>query len=235
MGVLGVIPARWASSRFPGKALADINGRPMVAVVYDKASRARSLKYLIVATDDERIEQACRDHGIEVMMTSNRHSTGTDRMAEVAKKMTADAYVNIQGDEPMIRPESIDAVVNAMSGAFVTCGCARITRPRDVVSSDVVKVVMRTDGHAMAFSRSPIPYPKGQVGTYWKQLGIHAMTPDVMSAFDSVLPGPIEIAEGVEMYRVIENGGHVKMIEVEDAMSVDTEQDLEIVRERMRQ
>ena len=239
MKVAGIIPCRYKSSRFPGKPLADIAGKPMMWHVYQQARKAQALDEVYIATDDDRIEAACRALGLGVLRTRDDHATGTDRVAECASLVDADIYVNVQGDEPMIEPEGIDAVARAIvdcadpavmaSNAYVP-----ITNPSDAVDTNVVKLVLALDNTVMAYSRLPIPFPKGGEVRYLRQLGIYAFRRRGLELFASHRPGPVEDAEGVEMLRFLEAGHKVLMVEVRDrSVAVDTEADLARVRKLM--
>ncbi|GAB3448664.1 3-deoxy-manno-octulosonate cytidylyltransferase [Actinophytocola sediminis] len=235
-GVLAVIPARYSSSRFPGKPLATIDGKPMLWHVYQQCMKARTIADVVVATDDARIAAACTQWGIPSTMTRD-HPTGTDRVAECAQKpefRDYAGYINVQGDEPFVSPESIDAVGLALRHhcggtiAAVNAYCD-LHEPAEVCDHNVVKLTLRTDGCALAFSRQPIPYPHTSTRlAYCRQLGLYGFTPSGLHAFTTTLPGPVERAEGIEMLRLLERGLAVQMIKVSDTgIAVDTPQDLE--------
>lgn len=237
MKIVGIIPARYKSSRFPGKPLADIHGKPMVARVHERAKSVTEFQEVYVATDDEQIEAACSDLGIATVMTRPDHPTGTDRLAEVATRVPADLYVNIQGDEPMVRPSSIVAAIAPFLESKkldyeVTNLMTPIVRSPDIIDSTVPKVVVNDDGYAVYLSRSPIPYPKDNHGyVYRRQVCVYGFTPSALAAFATLKPGPSERAEGIELLRFIEHGIPVKFIEVDDdSVAVDTPSDLETVR-----
>lgn len=237
MRIIGIIPARYQSTRFPGKPLADIAGRPMVARVYDRAVQVAELDQVLVATDDARIEAACNELGIPTVMTSTDHRTGTDRVAEVAEREVADLYVNIQGDEPLVNPLSIAAAVTPFlqedAPAFeVTNLMTPVRRMSDMVDSTVPKVVVNNEGDAVYLSRLPIPFPKDhQDFTYYKQVCVYAFRPEALKRFAQLSSGPSEQAEGIELLRFIENGIRVRMVLVEDdVVAVDTPSDLDLVR-----
>lgn len=238
MRIVGVIPARYGSSRFPGKALADIHGRPMVARVYDQAIRVEGFDRVLVATDDVRIKSACDEFGIPTMMTRPEHRTGTDRLAEVAKRVGADLYVNIQGDEPMVEPDVIAAAIwpfleSGPAPFDVTNLMTQIRRMSDLMNSTVPKVVVNGQGDAVYLSRLPVPYPKDYLNvTYYKQVCVYAFRPDALARFAELPQGPAERAEGIELLRFIEHGIKVRMVEVaKDTVAVDTPTDLEVVRQ----
>ena len=237
MKILGVIPARYRSTRFPGKPLADIHGRPMVARVYDQAILVDAFAQVLVATDDTRIESACKELGIPTLLTRADHNTGTDRLAEVAQRVPADLYVNIQGDEPMLEPSTIIAAIEPFLGAEVpefdvTNLMTPIRRMSDLMDSTVPKVVVNDQGDAIYLSRLPIPYPKDDHDiTYYKQVCVYGFRPHALAHFAELPQGPSERAEGIELLRFIEHGIKVRMILVEqDTVAVDTPSDLEMVR-----
>lgn len=176
MNILGVIPARYKSTRFPGKALVDIHGKPMIVHTYEKANMVDEFDQVLVATDDERIEKVCKDLDIPTIMTSSEHPTGTDRVAEVAERVAADLYVNIQGDEPLIKKETITAAIRpfkiqATSDFEVTNLYTKIRKQSDLMDATVPKVATALDETAVYLSRLPVPYPKDSRGiTYYKQV-----------------------------------------------------------------
>lgn len=236
MKVVGIIPCRYKSSRFPGKPLADIGGKPMMWHVYHQAMKSQMLQAVYIATEDSRIASACQSLGLNVLMTRDDHATGTDRVAECAGLVAADIYVNVQGDEPMIDPAAITAVAQAMidcsdSAVMASNAYAPIEIPTDAVDTNVVKVLLARDNIAMAYSRMPIPFPKGRAVTFLRQLGIYAFRHSGLELFSRHVPGPVEEAEGVEMLRFLETGHKVLMVKVTDrSVAVDTESDLKRVR-----
>lgn len=230
--MIGIIPCRFKSTRFPGKPLADIGDQPMMWHVYQQASKASELDDVYIATDDFRIEDTCKHLGMNVLMTKSTHLTGTDRVAECAEQLNAEAYVNIQGDEPFIDPDSIDAIARALresdeESVMATNAYSIINDPEDIACPNVVKVITGLDGCAMAYSRSPIPYGQLQKATYRRQLGLYAFRKAALEAFTKRDQGPLEKVESVEMLRYIEYGDKVKMVEVvESGIAVDTPEDL---------
>lgn len=241
MTTVGIIPCRFGAVRFPGKPLAEISGKPMMWHVYQRALESGVLDEVHIATDDDRIFAAARDLGLNVLMTSDRHATGSDRVAECASLVAGDVYVNIQGDEPMIDPGAIAAVVTALSEdtretTVVSNAFAYFEDAGDVVDTNNVKVTLRADGTALAYSRQPIPYPKSAAVRYRRQLGLYAFTRRGLELFAGLEPGPVEQAEGIEMLRFLEYGYDVRMVEVVDrSIPVDTLADLERVRLAMAQ
>lgn len=239
MRTVAVIPARYASTRFPGKPLADINGKPMIWHVHEAARSAGAIDDVYVATDDERIVSACESLGINSLVTSANHATGTDRLAECINRIDADFIVNIQGDEPMIAPDAIESVARAMQACgdpavMASNGYAALGDPHDVLSHDVVKVSLTARSAALAFSRYAIPFARGARVVYRKQLGLYCFRREGLELFSSLKPGPVEQSESVEMLRFLEHGYQVLMVEVEDrSVAVDTPFDLQRVRTLM--
>jgi len=232
MKVIGVIPARYKSSRLPGKPLKDICGKPMVWWVWWNASYVRELNKIYVATDDERIKEACDKYNINCIMTLEDNKTGTDRIAEVAEKVDADYYINIQGDEPMVLPETIRGAI-LEEGNIVNL-MTKIVKREDVTDVTIPKVVVDVNNNAMFLSRSQVPYPKGTEVPYYKQVCVYKFSKERLKEFKSMERGPAEQAEDIEILRFIEHGIPVKMVEVEqDTISVDTPEDLERVRKEM--
>ncbi len=223
MEVIGVIPCRYKSSRFPGKAIAPICGKPMLWHVWNQAKKTKYVDKLIVATDDNRIYDVCYQYGIESIMTSEDHNTGTDRVAEVAERIEGDIFVNIQGDEPLIDPDGIDSVVSEIANndkVNVANAYSLIENMGDLVNANVVKVITSIDGCAMAYSRSSIPYPKESNPVYKRQIGLYAIKRDIILKFPSLSRGYLELSEGIEMFRFLENGYSIKMVEVSDSGSI---------------
>ena len=238
MKTIGVIPCRYQSSRFPGKPLAFIDGKPMMWHVYQRALESNILDEVYIATDDERIVKVADKYKINIVMTSKKHETGTDRVAEVASKIQADYYVNIQGDEPFIEPEAIKLVVQAIIDCDnplvqATNAYTPMQDISDVVDTNTVKVVMGVNQQALAYSRQPIPYPKANIAKYNKQLGLYAFKQSGLQIFSENAPANLESVEGVEMYRLLEHGYSVQMVKTNDAsISVDTPSDLIRVQEK---
>jgi 3-deoxy-manno-octulosonate cytidylyltransferase (CMP-KDO synthetase) len=234
-----IIPARMGATRFPGKPLVDICGKPMVQWVYERASHAESVDRVIVATCDKEIVDAVRSFGGEAVMTSDKHRSGTDRLAEVAARLDADLIVNVQGDEPLIDPKSIERAIEPfdkepgleMSSLMVPIDSEAAKDP------NLVKVVVSLDNYAMYFSRSPIPFERKPLEgrSMYGHVGLYAYTRDFLLEFAAMKPTPLEMAESLEQLRVLEHGFRIKMIEiVERPMGVDTIEDLERVRAIIR-
>ena len=234
---VAVIPARYASTRIPGKALADIGGRPMVEHVYRRAAAARHVDAVIVATDDERIADVVRRFGGDVRLTSPTHPTGTDRLAEVAAALDCDLIVNVQGDEPLIEPESIYAAIEPFSSDAtlqMSTICNRIPNAEEAGDPNVVKVVTARNGFALYFSRSPVPYRRGPLdeaaGPY-KHIGLYVYRREFLLQVARLPPTPLERSESLEQLRVLEHGFSIKVVQTRhDSIGVDTPEDLERVR-----
>jgi 3-deoxy-manno-octulosonate cytidylyltransferase (CMP-KDO synthetase) len=236
--ILGVIPARFASSRFPGKALASLAGKPMLQHVWERASRSRYLDDLLVATDDDRIAAVVRQFGGKVRMTRADHPSGTDRLAEIAGSEPAALYVNIQGDEPLIDPEAIDAAILCVHGdESVSMGTLKkqIVDPTDIVNTNVVKVVTNLLGDAIYFSRCPIPYERdGRSGMplFFKHIGLYVYRHEFLVRYPDLTVGPLEQAERLEQLRALENGYRIRVVGTEyESLGVDTPEDLERVNQ----
>lgn len=249
MKISAIIPARYASTRFEGKALADILGKPMVQRVYERAAKAGLVSEVIVATDDERIAAAVRAFGGRVEMTSTGHETGTDRLAEVAARLDSDIIVNVQGDEPLIEPAMIDEAIKPLiEDESVRMGTlkSRIKNLHDFLSPNVVKVVTDGEGFALYFSRSPLPnfrdkwddlkdekFVAGKLLCY-KHVGLYVYRREFLLQFARMSPTYLELAEKLEQLRVLEYGFRIKVVETGyESIGVDTPADLEKVVERL--
>lgn len=239
MKIVGVIPARYKSSRFPGKPLVDICGKPMIWWVYQQCKKVEDFDSVYVATDDERIYNTCRELEIEVIMTSSTHPTGTDRIGEVARKVDADIIVNIQGDEPLLEPATIKAAIEPFYDnpeLMVSNLMTKIKNPVDAVNFTVPKVITNKEGIGVYLTRSTAPYPKGSLNyDYYKQVCVYGFKPEALKFYcDYGIrygKAKIEAIEDIEILRFIENGYKVQYIEVEsDTVAVDTPNDLEKVR-----
>ncbi|SCD43352.1 3-deoxy-manno-octulosonate cytidylyltransferase (CMP-KDO synthetase) [Streptomyces sp. BpilaLS-43] len=227
---IAVIPCRWGASRFPGKPLALLGDKPLLWYVHQRCLEAKRLSGAVVATDDERIEAACRELGIDCVRT-REHLTGTDRVAEVAERLSAEGYINVQGDEPFISPTAIDDVSEALEytppDTLAVNAYTELVDVGAVLDHNVVKVVVTARSEALMFSRQPIPYPKGDRPKYRRQLGLYGFTGQALQRFRQLQQGPLERAEGVEMLRFVEHGHTVQMVPVlDDGVAVDTLEDL---------
>lgn len=234
MRFIGVIPSRYASSRLPGKALIPIAGKPLVRWVYERARLAHRLSDLLVATDDRRIVEVVQSFGGKALLTDAGHISGSDRVAEVAQTVRADVYLNIQGDEPLISPHTIDAVCAAFDGdGEIQVATARvaIASSEAVHSPHVVKVVADSRGFALYFSRAPVPYNRTGSAAYFKHLGIYGYRRAFLQALKRLPPSVLERTEGLEQLRFLENGIPIRLVTVaEDSLGVDTPEDVERVR-----
>jgi 3-deoxy-manno-octulosonate cytidylyltransferase (CMP-KDO synthetase) len=236
VSAIAVIPARYHSTRLPGKALADIAGRPMIEHVYRRAESATSISRVIVATDDERIADAVRAFGGAVTMTSAAHQSGTDRLAEVATTIDADIIVNVQGDEPLIEPGMIDDAVAPFSAdpaLMMSTLRKRITDRADLTNPNVTKVVVDRDGYAMYFSRAPIPFVRSgsPAAQAWRHVGLYVYRRDCLLRLAQLPQTELERAEALEQLRALEYGIRIKAVETQfDSVGVDTPEDLERVR-----
>jgi 3-deoxy-manno-octulosonate cytidylyltransferase (CMP-KDO synthetase) len=241
--VLVVIPARYASVRFPGKPLAPIAGKPMIQHVFERARQAKRVSRVIVATDDDRIFSAVAGFGGEAIMTRAGHRSGTDRVAAIAAHVPAEIYVSVQGDEPLVSPETIDAVVAEMladESIQVATPCVLITEANDIMDPNVVKVVRDFEGDGMYFSRAPIPWIRdtsaGVAVSHWKHLGLYAFRHSALLEYPTLPPGELEPIEQLEQLRWLENGFRIRVVETtHDAVSVDVPADVERVEKLIRE
>src|SRR6202034_771291 len=236
-----VIPARYGSTRFPGKSLARIQGRPMIQWVWEAASRSRLTQQVIIATDDDRIADTAAKFGADVVMTKKSHRSGTDRMAEVADKISAQLYVNVQGDEPLLSPGAVDDLIRGMmESPRVPIGTLahRIESEAEWRSPEVVKVVCNRHHEALYFSRSPLPFQRtfDKNARLLRHVGIYAFRARALETFVSLKPSPLEIAESLEQLRALEYGLTIQVIETKyRCLGVDTPADLARVEAALRQ
>lgn len=232
MKALGVIPARYDSTRLPGKVLLDIAGKPMLYWVYRNARRSRLLTDLLVATDSEKVLDYCRQEGMQVMLTG-RHPSGTDRLREVMERREADVYVNIQGDEPTIRPDHLEAVLKPFISGDAQVATLKVQIDEAAARNpNTVKVVTDDDGRALYFSRYPIPFDRDGAGCVkrYKHIGIYAYTRAALALFHSLPESSLESAEKLEQLRFLQNGVAIWVVETPfDTVGVDTEADLQRV------
>ncbi|MFT4176371.1 MAG: 3-deoxy-manno-octulosonate cytidylyltransferase [Luteolibacter sp.] len=233
MKVAAVIPCRYLSTRFEGKPLVLIGGKPMMWHVYQQATKAASIAEVYIATDDQRIAGSCEEYGLNYLMTRSDHQTGTDRVAECAHLLDADVIVNVQGDEPFIEPSSIDAVTRALldstvPGLAASNAYTLIESDEEIRDTSVVKVLFSQSGRAMSYSRLPVPLSFRNPGSYHRQLGLYAFRKEALEFFAKTPQGPLECSESVEMYRFIEHDRPIQMVPVhETGIAVDTPTDLE--------
>ena len=239
MKTIGVIPARYKSSRFPGKPLADICGKPMIWWVYQQCKKVEDFHYVYVATDDQKIFDTCKSLGVEIVMTSDTHPTGTDRIGEVARKISADLIVNIQGDEPLLEPSTIKAAIEPFytnPDLQISNLMTKIKDPVDIVNSTVPKVITNKDGIGIYLTRATAPYPKGSIDfAFYKQVCVYGFKPEALQFYcdygKEYGKAKVEAIEDIEILRFIENGYKVQYIEVNsETVAVDTPKDLEKVR-----
>ncbi len=251
MKFIVVIPARYASSRFPGKPLAEIRGKPMVVQVAARAARSGAAR-VVVATDDPRIATVVEDHGFQAMMTRKNHATGTDRIAEVARRLRlpdSAIVVNVQGDEPLIAPSLIHRVAENLAehpAAAIATAATRISDPRDMTNPNVVKVTLDAEGHALYFSRAPIPYARDAFKhgirklppglPVLRHLGIYAYRAGFLKTYGRLRPAAIERAEALEQLRALVNGYRISVALTSTAPhpGVDTPADLRRIRRLLR-
>jgi 3-deoxy-manno-octulosonate cytidylyltransferase (CMP-KDO synthetase) len=230
MRAIAVIPARLESTRLARKVLREIAGRPMLAWVYEAARSSPLLADVIVATDSEEVLDACRRHGWNARITSPRHRSGTDRVHEVASAISADVYVNVQGDEPSARPEHIEALLAPMQDPAIAVSTLKTPMaPADIQNPNAVKVVTDAAGRALYFSRAAVPFQRDQGGQpqYYKHLGFYAYRNPALEQFCRLPESPLERAERLEQLRFLENGISIQVAETPyDTIGVDTEEDL---------
>ena len=246
MKVIGIIPARYDSKRFPGKVLADILGKPVIQRVYEQARKAELLDEILVATDNEEIFKAVENFGGKAVMTSSSNcKSGTDRLAEVAGSLDGDIFLNIQGDEPLISPEVISEVAQTLiedNAIEIATVARKITTQEELNNPNVVKVVIDNDGFALYFSRAQIPYVRDfleirNLGSVcYKHIGLYGYKRGFLLNFALMEQGPLEKVEDLEQLRALENGYKIKVVITQrDSIGVDTREDLEKVRKILRE
>ena len=242
--IIGVIPSRYASSRFPGKPLAPIAGIPLVVRVIQRVRLASRLDDVIVATDDERIAAVVREHGATAVMTPSELPSGTDRIACAIRGLEADVVVNIQGDEPLIDPALVDAVGASLADSDawdMSTAAAPVTTPEDLASPDVVKVVRAFDNRALYFSRAPIPYRRGQSlpfpplpGIHLRHIGIYGYRRDFLERLVKLPPSPLETTEMLEQLRALQIGARILVLDATaPSLGVDTPEDVRRVEQAL--
>lgn len=245
MKAVGVIPARWASTRLPGKALVNIAGKPLIQWVWERASQAKKLKELIIATDDQRIVSAVEKFGGRAVMTKPDHPSGTDRIAEAIKGISADVVVNVQGDEPLVDPALIDRVADVLlNGKDWDMATAVTPMDSDEMLHDpsVVKAVFAADGEALYFSRSVIPFMRDAKPTiaanpwrYWRHVGIYGYQRIFLERLVKTTPCDLELAEKLEQLRALHIGAHMKVLQTESpGPGVDTPEDVKRAEAALR-
>ena len=243
MDVVGIIPARYSSTRFEGKVLADILGKPMLQHVWERAKESRLLDEVIIACDDERVAAAARAFGSKVAMTAKAHASGSDRICEVINPLDVKVVINIQADEPLIHPTMIDKVARELleNSSIPMASVMKAIDEEEIVNNpDVVKVVIDKNNFAIYFSRSPIPYHARNsniaVPIYFKHIGLYGYTKDFLYTYKNLPVSYLERVECLEQLRVLEQGFRIKMIETKfDTIGVDTPEDLEKVKAYLQQ
>ncbi|MCB4792490.1 MAG: 3-deoxy-manno-octulosonate cytidylyltransferase [Elusimicrobia bacterium] len=240
MKIIGVIPARYDSTRLPGKPLIKIKGQYLIERVYRQALKSKTLDDIIIATDDRRIEAVCKTFGAKTLMTSRACRTGTDRLAEVARKLNKEAgiLINIQGDEPLISPFLIDNIAKAIrsdKGIVMATAAYHIKVKQEIRDPNVVKVVFDKDKNAVYFSRFPIPFNRGYGKTkHYKHIGIYAYRKDFILRFSALKQTPLEKAEKLEQLRALENGYKIKVIiSAVDSFGVDIPEDIKKIEKML--
>lgn len=236
MTIIGIIPARLAASRFPGKPLAPLCGRPMIEHVYRRAARAACLARVYIATPDREIHEAALRFGAPVIMTSHAHTRATDRVAEAAQGLPADVVVNIQGDEPLIDPAALDLLGEAMSADALACAnlVNRIERDEDFRNTNQIKVVCDLQANVLYMSRQPIPSSTAGAERRLRQLGVIAFRREFLATFAALPPTPLEVAESIDLLRAVEHGFTVRAVESPfESFGVDTVEDLRAAEARL--
>jgi 3-deoxy-manno-octulosonate cytidylyltransferase (CMP-KDO synthetase) len=237
MKTIAIIPARLESTRLPRKMLREIAGKPLVGWTYEAVRSSLLLTDVIIATDSEEILEVCRAHGWKVQMTLPTHRSGTERVHEISQSIEAEIYLNVQGDEPLVRPEQIATLLDVMNGPAVQVGTVKTVCPREEIGNpNAVKVVTAPDGHALYFSRAPIPFDRDGIGShYFKHLGIYGYRKSALDLFVSQPESALEKTERLEQLRFLENGVAIYVGEtLFDSVGVDTEDDLQRVAEILR-
>jgi len=240
LSVVGVIPARYGSSRLPGKPLVDLQGKPLLYHVFQRCLKARSLSRVLIATDDDRIHKAAREFGAEVVMTGREHRSGTDRIAEAVQDIDADLVINIQGDEPLIDFRAIDQVVQLLKeddAADMVTLKAPIFSEEDLLNPNVVKVVTDERGYALYFSRAPIPFHRAKPQSFddcYRHIGLYAYRRGFLMQFTKWTPSTLERMEDLEQLRALEHGARIKVgLTGASVFGIDTPEDLERIRKMM--
>lgn len=239
MRIIGIIPARYASTRLPGKPLKDICGHPMIWWVYQRVSSVKKLDEVYVATDDDRIKTVCEEYGMKVVMTSSAHRTAANRLAELSETIDADFYVQLNGDEPLINTDAIAAVIPTAfptDVAFGTNVITEITDTAQLMDPSNIKMVFDENMNALYMSRTPVPFPFKSIDfKYYKHVGIIGYNKKMLEFYRDSKPGRFELIEGIDTLRFLDYGKQLKLSIVSNlhSLSVDTEQDLQLIREMM--
>jgi len=237
MKAIAVIPARLASTRLPRKMLREIAGKPLIGVVYEAVRSSRLLADVIIATDSEEVMQVCREHGWKAEMTSSSHRSGTERVHEISRRAAADVYINVQGDEPLTRPEQIATLLQVLENPAAQVGTLMTPAAEvDIPNPNAVKVVTELSGRALYFSRATIPFDRdGARPAYFKHLGLYAYRKNALDRFVTLPESALEKTERLEQLRFLENGIPIYVGQTpHDSVGVDTEEDLQRVIEILR-
>ena len=233
MKIIGVIPARYASTRIPNKPLANIHGKPMVWWVYQQALKVKEISQVVIATESELVVEACKKYNMNCILTSSNHTTPTSRIYEVSQKIDGEMYLFISGDEPLIKPDIIKKIIAASKSNdfYVTNAMTTIESAPEVIDPTNIKVVINSEGYCIYVTRSPIPYPKGSLNyKYKKFVGIGAFSKEALAFYNMTKKGELEEIEECDLMRFIENRKNVKMIDIKTkTLSVDTYKDLKLV------
>jgi 3-deoxy-manno-octulosonate cytidylyltransferase (CMP-KDO synthetase) len=241
MDVIGVIPARYSSSRFEGKVLANISGKPMIQLVWERAKQALLLEDLIIACDDERVANVAKEFGAKFVFTAKEHVSGTDRIIEVVNPIDVKIIINIQADEPLVHPVMIDSIAQALLGdssISMATLMKKIENPKEINDRNVVKVVVDRNNFALYFSRAAIPChaqnSEEKSPVYYKHIGLYGYTKDFLFTYKNLPISNLERIECLEQLRVLEEGLHIKVIETKyETIGVDTPEDLKKVQEHI--
>lgn len=241
MKIVGIIPARYGSTRLLGKPMIDICGKPMIVRVYERVASIEKIDEIYVATDDERIYELCYRNNIDVLMTSQKHTTAANRLHEVSEKISADYYLQLNGDEPLISAEAIEAIIPENIPQDIEFGTNVITNiedPAQAMDASNIKMVFDDNMNALYMSRTPIPYPFKKVDyKYYKHIGIIGYNKKMLDFYAKSVPGRLETIEGIDTLRFLDYGKQLKLFFVPNcqSLSVDTEKDLEIIRKMMEE
>jgi len=240
MKITAIIPSRYNSNRFPGKPLKDICGKTMVQRVYEQVKKVNLIDIVIIATDDQRILNEVKKFKGKVVMTSKNHKTGTDRLVEVAKKIDSDIIVNVQGDEPLIKPSVIESAIEPLllDNTLEMCTLKHLIKDEEKINNpNVVKVITDKNNNAIYFSRSKIPFARNSKKfKYYKHIGLYVYRKDFLLDYDNMDPTPLEKQESLEQLRLIENGYKIRVIETKyNSIGVDTKKDLIEVRKKLEE
>ena len=239
--IIGIIPARWASSRFPGKPLFQLCGKPLLQHVFERAQQCLKLSRIVIATDDERISEAAQNFGAEIVMTSSEHPTGTDRIAEAAAQYpSASHFINIQGDEPLIEPNLIDQLAELLSGNAsidLITAASPLQDAAQLTDPNIVKVVLNSDNDALYFSRAAIPYPRvSDAVRPLRHIGLYGYRSNFLQNFVTWPPAPLEIAESLEQLRALHHQARIRVVLTDhEAIGLDTPEQVPLLEKLLEQ